>query len=86
MVDVIKNRVKIIINYEKYNSELMDEITVILIKEGYRLAGTDLSNSKEQRIFYFSERENCLLDKAHASSVDVERALVEKCQCFKHRG
>lgn len=55
MVDLIKNRIKIVMNYEEYPRGIADTIAVLLIKEGYRLACTDLSNSKEHRTFYFSK-------------------------------
>lgn len=32
-----------------------------------------------------SKKEECLLDKPHASAVSVERKLIEKCQCPKHK-
>ena len=57
MSEKVKNRIKIVLNYEEYNSELADKIAVLLIQEGYRLAGTDLVNSTHTRTFYFSKRD-----------------------------
>ncbi len=57
MVDLIKNRIKIVMNYEEYPRGIADSIAVLLIKEGYKLAVTDLVNSKQERIFYFSKED-----------------------------
>ncbi len=57
MVEKIKDRIKIILNYEKYKPELFDKIAVLLIREGWRLACTDLINSTHTRTLYFSKRE-----------------------------
>ena len=57
MVEKIKNRIKIILDYEKYDPKLADKIAVLLIKDGWRLACTDLANSARTRTFYFSKRD-----------------------------
>ncbi|KKL90983.1 hypothetical protein LCGC14_1899210 [marine sediment metagenome] len=57
MSEKVKNRIKIILNYEKYDPKLPDKITVLLIREGWRLACTDLINSTHTRTLYFSKRE-----------------------------
>ena len=57
MVEIIKNRIKIIMNYDEYPRGVADSLAVFLIKEGYRLVCTDLINSKQERIFYFSKKD-----------------------------
>lgn len=57
MVEKVKNRILIVMNYEEYPREIADKIAVLLIQEGYRLVGSDLINSKQERKFYFSKRD-----------------------------
>ena len=57
MVEKVKNRIRIIFDYEEYPREVADKIAVLLIQEGYRLVCTDLANPGKTRIFYFSTRD-----------------------------
>ncbi len=57
MAEKVKNRIKIILNYEKYDPKIADKIATVLIQEGYRLVCADLINSAQERTFYFSKRE-----------------------------
>ena len=57
MSEKLKNRIKIVLNYEEYDPKIADKIAVLLIQEGWRLACTDFLNSTHTRTLYFSKRD-----------------------------
>ncbi len=57
MVEKLKNRIKIVMNYEKYDPKLADKIATLLIQEGYKIVCADLVDSIHTRTFYFSKRD-----------------------------
>jgi len=50
-----KERIKIIIDTEKRNRDLEEEIKTLLIKNKYRVSCTDYTHSKEGLILYFTK-------------------------------